>query len=112
MGAPFSNRLFRTFTVLFVGYAHNDAVMRYLARALPESQPGKRFVLTPQLEDDPERWQLLGVERIPYFQESDHDHSMLSREVHRLAGYVARSILDWQREITELAAKLPPINTR
>ena len=104
----FLTGLFRTFTVLFVGYAHNDAVMRYMARALPESQAGKRFVLTPQRDDDPERWQLLGVEPIPYVQASDHDHSMLYREVHRLAHYMSRSILDWQREITEIAAKAAP----
>ena len=84
--------------------------MRYMARALPESQAGKRFVLTPQRDDDPERWQLLGVEPIPYVQASDHDHSMLYREVHRLAHYMSRSILDWQREITEIAANPPPIN--
>ena len=106
----FLTGLFRTFTVLFVGYAHNDAVMRYLARALPESRVGKRFVLAPQHDDDPERWQLLGVVPIPYVQTSDHDHSTLYREVHRLAGYMSFSILDWQREISEVAAKLPPIN--
>ena len=106
----FLTRLFQTFTVLFVGYAHNDPVIRYLARALPESQAGKRFVLTPQRDDDPERWQLLGVEPIPYVQASDHDHSTLYREVHRLAKYMSFSILDWQREITEVAAKPPPIN--
>jgi hypothetical protein len=29
--------LFRHFTVLFVGYSHNDLIVSYLARALPES---------------------------------------------------------------------------
>ncbi len=105
----FLTGLFREYTVLFVGYGHNDTVMRYLARALPENQPGKRFALTPQLDVDPQRWQLLGVETIPYRQASKQDHQTLSREVHRLAEYVSRSILDWQREITELAAKPPPI---
>ena len=38
--------LFRQFTVLFVGYGHNDTVMNYLARALPESDVAKRFALT------------------------------------------------------------------
>ena len=30
--------LFRSFTVLFVGYGHSDTVMNYLARALPVEQ--------------------------------------------------------------------------
>ena len=29
--------LFRSITVMFVGYSHDDTVMKYLARALPES---------------------------------------------------------------------------
>ena len=106
----FLTGLFREFTVLFVGYGHNDTVMRYLARALPESQPGKRFALTPQRGDDPQRWRMLGVEPIPYPQGSDLDHGTLYEEVHRLARYMSFSILDWQREITEVAAKPPPIN--
>lgn len=105
----FLTDLFRTFTVLFVGYAHNDTIMRYLARAIPERQPGSRFVLTPQLDDDPERWQLLGVEPIPYFQASDHDHRTLYRDVRRLADYLSYSVLDWQREISDITAKPPPI---
>ena len=32
--------LFRSFTVLFVGYSHDDLVMNYLARALTAGEPG------------------------------------------------------------------------
>ena len=105
----FLTGLFREFTVLFVGFGHNDTVMRYLVRALPESQPGKRFALMPQLDVDPQRRKLFGIETIPYRQVSRPDHRTLSREVHRLADHVSRSVLDWQREITELAAKPRPI---
>ncbi len=106
----FLTGLFREFTVLFVGYSHNDTVMNYLARALPESQAGQRFALMSQRNDDPQRWQVLGVDPITYPQASDHDHSLLYQEVRRLAAYTSRGVLDWQREITELAAKPPPIS--
>ncbi len=106
----FLTGLFREFAVLFVGYSHNDTIMNYLARALPESQFGERFALTSQRNDDPQRWRVLGVEPISYAQASDHDHSLLYQEVRRLAAYTSRGVLDWQREITELAAKPPPIN--
>ena len=51
--------LFRSFTVLFVGYNHNDTVMTYLARALPPGDEHLRFVLTD--DADLGRWQLLGI---------------------------------------------------
>ncbi len=56
--------LFRSFTVLFVGYSHNDTIMNYLARALPVDETGGRFALTD--ETDAARWRLLGIEPIIY----------------------------------------------
>ena len=38
--------LFRSFTVMFVGYSHDDTVMKYLARALPARESNPRFALT------------------------------------------------------------------
>lgn len=40
----FLSELFRNFSVLFVGYSHNDAILSYLARALPVSEKA-RFAL-------------------------------------------------------------------
>ncbi len=57
--------LFRHYTVLFVGYSHEDAVVSYLARALPATEVGKRFALTGD-DDDLNRWKVLGVEPICY----------------------------------------------
>ena len=37
-------------------------------------------------------------------------HSPLYEGVRRLADIVSRSILDWQREITDIADKLPPVD--
>ena len=101
--------LFREFTVLFVGYGHNDTVMNYLARALPATGERPRFVLIGQDELDPQRWKMLGVEPIPYRQSGEHDHAELQEGVARLAELATRGILDWGREISELAKKPPPI---
>ena len=100
--------VFRQSTVLFVGYGHNDTVMNYLARALPESEADKRFALTRESAPNLQHWRVLGIEPIVYPQASEHDHSRLHAGVQRLAEYFGRSVLDWQREITELAEKKPP----
>ena len=101
--------LFREFTVLFVGYGHNDTVMNYLARALPATRERGRFVLIGEEQPDPQRWKLLGVEPIDYCQSGKHDHIALQEGVARLADLAGRRILDWRREISELAKKPPPI---
>ena len=101
--------LFRQFTVLFVGYGHNDTVMNYLARALPISEAGRRFALAGEHDADLQRWRFLGIEPITYPQSSEDDYSALHKGVRRLAEVFGRGILDWQREITELAQKNPPM---
>ena len=97
--------LFRCFTVLFVGYSHNDSVMNYLSRALPPGGTRPRFVLTD--ETDINRWQILGVEPIIYRNLSGGAHNDLYVGVDSLAKFARRGILDWQREIREIA-KVPP----
>ena len=101
--------LFRQFTVLFVGYGHNDTVMNYLARALPESAASRRFALTGENDPDLRRWRVLGIESIKYPQDNDDDYSKLHEGIRRLADFSRRSVLDWKREITELARKNPPL---
>lgn len=54
--------MFRAYTVLFVGYKHEDVVLNYLARGLP---PGtRRFAFAP--EDTVGRWKELGITCISY----------------------------------------------
>ena len=100
----FLDELFRSFTVLFVGYSHTDTVMHYLARALPESEAGSRFALTVEANDD--QWQVLGIEAIAY-PAPRGDHSALYKGIGALANHVSRGVLDWQREIEGLARKPP-----
>ncbi len=100
--------LFQTFTVLFVGYSHNDTIMNYLARALPVEQAESRFALTS--EDNDSRWEFLGIKPIRYTQSPCKGHCALYAGVSGLADYASRSILDWQREITDIAEKPPPLD--
>ena len=101
--------LFRRFTVLFVGYGHNDTVMNYLARALPESAASRRFALTGERAPDLQRWRSLGIEPIKIPQDNENDYTKLHEGVRRLSDFATRSVLDWKREITELALKKPPL---
>ena len=93
--------LFRSFTVLFVGYSHNDIVMHYLARALPAGD-AIRFVLTDETDDL--RWRRLGIVPIPF---PKSDYGTLYAGVGELAKYTSRGILDWQHEIREIAKSSP-----
>ena len=102
--------LFRNFAVLFVGYSHDDTILSYLARALPVGEDGRRFALIGKSKNDTDRWRLLGIEPISYPQSSEDDHSILYKGVRGLAGLIQRSVLDWQREITEIAQKPPPFD--
>lgn len=56
--------LFREYTVLFVGYSHNDPVMHYLSKGLPSETIGKRYALVP--ESDASRWNSLYIVPISY----------------------------------------------
>ena len=99
--------LFRVYTVLFVGYSHNDIVTTYLARALPIGE-AKRFALA-RATTDIDRWRLLGIEPVIYPKSSGDDHQALGLGVRGLAEHSRRGVLDWRREIKEIAEKPPSL---
>ena len=97
--------LFRSFSVLFVGYSHNDIIMNYLARALPAGENTTRFILTA--DEEIEKWKVLGIIPIVYPSPSAGDHSALYKGIDALAKYVNWGALDWKRKINEIAEKDP-----
>ena len=101
--------LFRSFTVLFVGYSHDDTIMNYLARALPTGEVPPRFVLISETDDNADHWSVLGIESISYPQPKEHDYSTLYEGVRNIAEHVRRNVLNWQREIAAIAEKPPPL---
>lgn len=70
--ARFLRRMFDAFTVLFVGYSHDDPIMRYLALGLPSRT--SRFALTADPAD--EKWRHLGIVPVAY-PAPEGDHSAL-----------------------------------
>ena len=96
--------LFSHFTVLFVGYSHDDIVMSYLARALPTEASPSRFALTDEETDS--RWRFLGIEPIRY-SNADATHSVLLDGIAGLGTLVHRRVLTWQQQIRSLAASTP-----
>ena len=97
--------LFQKFTVLFVGYSHNDTMMNYLARALPPNDTGKRYVLIGEQGEkgELERWQGREITPIKY-----PDHQALDASIQKLAEIIGRDYLEWRRVIAEIAEKPPP----
>ena len=96
--------LFRSFTVLFVGYSHSDTILTYLARALPSDGSTCRFALTTDVEN----WRTLGIEPILYPESSQHE--ALYEGIHGLADFKQRGILNWRRQINEIAQNPPSLN--
>ena len=102
-------QLFSNFTILFVGYNHNDTIMNYLARALPPRSESRRYALTgAENNKNPDQWRSLRVEPITYPQDSQQDYSTLHCAISRLADLIQFRAVDWHREITEIAKGPPP----
>ncbi|WP_194384814.1 SIR2 family protein [Microbacterium luteum] len=66
--------MFQRFTVVFIGYSHDDPIMRYLALGLPSGTP--RFVLTSADSAHDVKWKRLGVRPVAY-PVTGHDHGAL-----------------------------------
>jgi len=96
--------VFRQYTVLFVGYSHDDVVMNYLVRALPAESFAGRFALT----DEDGNWNLLGIKPIRFNITDGETHNELYEGVKRLAERVTRGALDWQSRLSEIGSCPPP----
>lgn len=108
--ARFLKNLFLNYIVLFIGYSHNDPLLRYLARGL---SPGskKRYVLTKHREESNEGdWEFLGITPILYPKsEGDDEHVALYDSISAWEKYTNMGYLDRERKIREIALKGPPI---
>lgn len=104
----FLQAMFERYTVLFVGYSHNDVVTSYLARGLPPETRGQRFALTH--ESDPGRWNLLGVSPITYpLTEPPNRHSALSQSLGRWVEVARMGVLDHEQKIRDMVRLPPPL---
>ena len=101
----FLQELYSTFTVLFVGYSHNDPVMIYLTRGLPPNST-RLFAFAP--EDAADHWKFLGITPIPYSMGSG-GHAALERTFERWADKSSWGALDHERQIKALVQGAPPL---
>jgi SIR2-like domain/Domain of unknown function (DUF4020) len=100
--ARFLVRMFTRYTVLFIGYSHQDTVMRYLARALP---PGtQRYALSAT--DSAAEWAALGISGISY--PWTPDHRELTTAVDAWARQASTSHIEHEARIRELVSLPPP----
>jgi hypothetical protein len=100
--ARFLERMFATYTVLFIGYSHSDIVMRYLARALGPGAP--RYVLT-STPDAPD-WRALGINPVGY-QVASGSHAALVDAIEGWASLSSMGLLDHRQRVAQLVSAPP-----
>lgn len=101
--ARFLERMFSTFTVIFIGYSHGDVVMQYLARSLGPDH--RRYVLTADSENA--EWRRLGLTPIVYPNDSG-DHSALPPSLARWRELATMGQIEHRARIADLVAAEPP----
>jgi len=103
--------MFKKYVTLFVGYSHDDTIMKYLAWGLSKGENDPRFLCIR--EDDLERKQKqdqitgLGLEPIPYPKTEDENHRKLREAISEFTDYLSRRALDTKREIKQLVKQSP-----
>lgn len=99
----------KEYKVLFIGYSHDDPVMRYLARGLV---PGtsSRYALTEEGKN--QAWEFLGITPLTYPMKNEtNKHSALDEAVADWAERARMGAMDQEREIREIVELPPPIDT-
>ena len=101
--ARFLERMFSTFSVLFIGYSHGDVVMQYLARSLGPDH--NRYVLTD--DDKNAEWRRLGLTPIPYPNDTGN-HSALPALLERWRQLATMGHVEHRARIADLVSAEPP----
>ncbi len=97
--------MFAKYTVLFVGYSHDDPVMRYLARGIVSET---RYAFTEYGQD--EHWRFLGITPVTYqLKDEPNRHSALGEAVITWVKRAKMGALGDEREIREIVKSNPPL---
>ncbi|HTY55773.1 MAG TPA: SIR2 family protein [Candidatus Binataceae bacterium] len=99
----FLQGVFQRYSVLFIGYSHDDTVMTYLARGLPP-QAKPRFVLTSQTHKD--HWSLIKMGVLSY--SSENNHIALTVGVRGWVELCSMGALDHERRVQSIVSVPPP----
>ncbi|MBN8504054.1 MAG: DUF4020 domain-containing protein [Burkholderiales bacterium] len=109
--ARFLLQLFQRYTVLFVGYSHEDLVVSYLARALPPNPVAGRFALDVRQAEGEHKWRRLGIQLLSFPPAEGADsYRHLYEAVARLAQEANYGVLDWEAKLAELGSRPPPLD--
>lgn len=93
--------MFQRFTVLFIGYSHDDPLMRYLALGLPSDTP--RYVLTRTDDAVDKKWQRLHVATVSYPVDG-HDHGALVDAIEAWSERARMGRLQHSARVAEIVA--------
>lgn len=97
--------LFSNYTVLFVGYSHNDPVMKYLATGLPPST--RRYAFVAQGENT-YHWEHLGIRPIVY-PNKGNNHQSLVKAVKRWAELMGDNYITKRMRIRDIVTVPPSV---
>lgn len=99
--------MFQSFTVLFIGYSHDDPVMNYLARGLPPATRHRRFAITSSGRES--EWAFLDIHPCTYTKRTTgNKHGALTDCLTKWAAHSQSSFLDRFHRIRRLAEGVPP----
>jgi len=99
--------MFRKYAVLFVGYSHQDPVMRYLARSFVGGT--SRYSLTPSGQDD--FWTNLGVVPVHFpLRASGEKYGAIDTALASWSKRAGMGAFDHKARITQLAETPPPVD--
>ena len=103
--ARFVYEMFRSYTVLFVGYSHKDPIMYHLGRGLPPKAEPRYGIINDEVPDD---WRALRI--IPIVYPSNGDHAALAEGLKAWAWLIQSGHLDYERRVQSLlaSATMPP----
>lgn len=106
----FLKALFSRYTVLFVGYSHEDIVVSYLARGLPPSNSSQRFALVRDKDAATriQNWAHLGIDICTYPTMEPDTHSALGESIKGWSDRIKMGYLAQAKEIQEIVEDSPP----
>lgn len=102
----FLRDVFTNYVTLFIGYSHNDVVMRYLALGLQPSS--LRYGFLPAGDATAEVWDQLGIRRIEYPAEGDHGE--LNQVIQQWGEWERSDLLAHESRIRLAVSQAPPVN--
>lgn len=98
----FITNVFKTYSVLFIGYSYNDVMMNYLTKALSTSDKKDAYILT---DNDSLDWLSIGIKPLLFEKEN---YEQLYDAFEEFSDYCGRDLIDVNAAINYITANDPP----